>query len=41
MRPLSRHGVSKHRSAKVFRKHVRRTKAANMSVTPMRGGWRL
>lgn len=41
MRPLKRSGVSKFKSAGKFRKHVGRTKAANMQVTPMRGGWRL
>lgn len=41
MKPLSRHGVSKHRSARKFRKHVSHTKAANLSITPMRGGWRM
>lgn len=41
MRPLSRGHVSKRRSARVFRKHSMRTKSANMSLNPMRGGWRL
>ena len=41
MRPLSRKPVSKYKSAKKFRSHVSRTKAANMSVNPMRGGWRM
>ena len=41
MRPLSRHGVSKFRSARKFRKQVSRTKMANLSINPMRGGWRL
>lgn len=40
MRPLKRMPVSKHRSAKSFRRHVSRTKSANLS-SPMRGGWRL
>lgn len=40
MRPLRRSGVNKHRSARKFRGHVKRTKAANMKQ-PMRGGWRL
>lgn len=39
MRPLRRHRVSKGRSARSFKRNVRRTKAANVSV--MRGGWRL
>lgn len=41
MRPLNRKRVSKRSSARSFRKSVSRTKAANMSVNPMRGGWRL
>lgn len=40
MRPLSRGGANKHRSARSFRKNVSRTKGANL-VAPMRGGWRL
>ena len=40
MRPLKRHGVNKSRSARKFRGHTRKTKAANMKG-PMRGGWRL
>lgn len=41
MRPLSRHGVSKSKSAKVFRRHSSRSKAANVRAAPLRGGWRL
>jgi len=41
MKPLSRKPVSKHKSARKFRSNVSRTKAANMSVNPMRGGWRM
>lgn len=41
MRPLSRHGVSKGRSASKFRSQMRRTKAPNVKQGPMRGGWRL
>lgn len=33
--------VNKHKSAKVFKHHVGRTKAVNMRVGPMRGGIRL
>lgn len=33
--------VNKHRSAKVFRRHVKHTKALNMKGAPMRGGIRL
>lgn len=40
MRPLKRGNISKRRSAKTFRKHGRRTKAANMKG-PNRGGYRL
>lgn len=40
MRPLKRHGVSKRRSAKKFRRQSRRTKGANISA-PARGGIRL
>ena len=39
MRPLSRHAVSKGKSARRFRSSVGRTKAANMNG-PMRGGFR-
>lgn len=41
MRPISRSRVNKHSSARKFRKNVSRTKAANMSASPMRGGIRL
>lgn len=41
MRPLSRHGSNKHKSAKQFRKNTHRTKAPNVVQAPMRGGWRL
>lgn len=41
MRPVSRGRVGKGRSARQFRKNTRRTKAANMSPRPMRGGIRL
>ena len=41
MRPLARKPVSKYKSAKRFKSHVKRTKAANMNINPMRGGWRL
>lgn len=40
MRPLFRKGVSKGKSARKFRNHVKHTKAANMKG-PMRGGIRL
>lgn len=39
MRPLRRSGVNRHRSARKFRKQVRRTKGANMNQV-MRGGIR-
>lgn len=41
MKPVSRHGVNKHRSAKRFGHDTRTVAAANIAVTPMRGGWRL
>lgn len=41
MRPLKRHPVSKHRSARKFRHSVKRSKAPNVLTGPMRGGWRL
>ena len=41
MRTLHRKSVSKRKSAKSFRKHSSRTKAANMQKAPQRGGWRL
>lgn len=41
MRPLKRSGERKGSSARKFRKNVSRTKAPNLSKTPMRGGWRL
>ena len=41
MRPSSRHSVNKGRSAAQFRTNVSRTRAANVSSMPMRGGWRL
>lgn len=41
MRPSRRRPVSKSASASRFRGQVGRTKAPNVSVIPMRGGWRL
>lgn len=41
MKPLSRSGVSKGKSAARFRKSVQKTKGANMMAGPMRGGIRL
>lgn len=41
MRPLKRHSVSKGRSAGKFRRSAARTKAPNIVMGPMRGGWRL
>lgn len=41
MKPLTRHPVNKHKAAAKFRSHGTHTKAANLQVTPMRGGWRL
>ncbi len=41
MKPLSRHHVSKHKSASKFRHHVSHTKGLNLAPGPMRGGIRL
>lgn len=41
MRPVSRYPVQKASSARKFRHHVGRTRAANVQAMPMRGGWRL
>lgn len=41
MKPSSRHGVNKRRSAAKFRGDTMRTKSANMAGPSMRGGWRL
>ena len=41
MKPVSRHPVNKHKSAKQFGHHTRTVAAANMQIGPMRGGWRL
>lgn len=41
MRPVYRSSVSKHRSAKQFRRNTMRTKSPNMRAAPMRGGIRL
>lgn len=41
MNPLKRSAVSKHGSAKHFRKHVSHTKSVNLAPPPMRGGYRL
>lgn len=38
---MKRHPVNKHKSAKQFRNNISRTKAANVQMGPMRGGWRL
>ena len=38
---MRRRPVNKAGSARVFRKQVSRTKAANMRIGPMRGGIRL
>lgn len=41
MKPVSRKPVNKAVSARKFRKNSSRTKALNVSPTPMRGGIRL
>lgn len=38
---MRRSHVNKRRSAKSFRRHTSRTKAANIQPAPQRGGWRL
>lgn len=38
---MHRMPVNKHRSAKQFKRNVRKTKAPNMKAAPMRGGIRL
>lgn len=38
---LRRKPVNKMMSARNFKRNVRRTKAPNMRLNPMRGGWRL
>lgn len=41
MKPVSRRGVNKRRSARQFQRNSRTVAAANMAMGPMRGGWRL
>jgi len=41
MNPLHRKHVNKHKSAKSFRHHMSKTKAANLTPPPQRGGYRL
>lgn len=41
MRPLNRKPVNKYKSAKKFRHNTSKTKGANTSPKPMRGGIRL
>lgn len=41
MKPLHRKPVNKYHSAKKFRKQASKTKGANVSPSPMRGGIRL
>ena len=41
MRPVARGSVNKSRSVRQFRKNSGRTKRANVSAYPMRGGIRL
>lgn len=41
MRPVKRSGVHKGKSARKFRKNISRTRAPNLVMAPMRGGWRL
>lgn len=41
MKPVSRHGVNKGRSARQFQRNTRTVAHANVANAPMRGGWRL
>jgi len=41
MRPLHRSKVHKGSSSRKFRAGVHKTKAPNVALAPMRGGWRL
>lgn len=41
MRPVKRMSVNKGKSSRQFKSNVGKTKAANFSLNPMRGGWRL
>jgi hypothetical protein len=38
---MRRKAVNKYRSARGFKKMVKKTKVANVRANPMRGGWRL
>lgn len=38
---MKRHKLSRKSSRKVFKKGSKKTKAVNISATPMRGGFRL
>lgn len=38
---MKRVSVNKGRAARAFGRSVNRTKGINMSMAPMRGGWRL
>jgi hypothetical protein len=41
MMSLHRKHVNKRKSAKSFRRNVKRTKSVNVRSAPQRGGWRL
>jgi hypothetical protein len=41
MRPLKRKPVKKYKSVSNFKRNVSKTKAANLTAGPMRGGIRL
>jgi hypothetical protein len=41
MNSLHRKHVSKGKSARTFRRNVKRTKSPNLRSAPQRGGWRL
>ena len=41
MKPVKRSPVNKYRAARSFGRDTRTIAAANLSINPMRGGWRL
>jgi hypothetical protein len=41
MKILHRQGMNKHKHAKTFRNHGKKTKSPNSRSAPQRGGWRL
>jgi hypothetical protein len=41
MKPVSRMAVNKRKSSAKFNRNTRTVAGANVSMNPMRGGWRL